>query len=315
MALYPNGAQGASPPLAASADPVQPLAVTAAPTPARNVTLSWGAMAGANSYQVHRKLAGQAAFQFLAVVGNATTTWTDGTVLPPGQHQYFVQAANGLPSAPMTVTLPPVAAPANLTVQDFLGAARLTWDRVPGATGYHVFRMLLSEPGFSRPTTDPVIALTNTATQFFPGPQYTDQHMPKAQQVRYYVQAVDGAPSALVTVVIGIPRWSQIRKFPGSNSIYMNWSGDASPTSVQVLRAGTPTGPFMFIPGVDYFNGEAHVHGNTLDVVQYFKLQATYPTGMTESVVIQVMIKSGQKETCFGSVNARGAVTWQNYEC
>lgn len=227
-----------------------------------------------------------------------------------------MQAANGLPSAPVTVTLPPVAPPTSLVAQDFLGEARLTWDRVPGATGHHVFRQLQGEPGFTQLTTNPVIVQNNTAVYTFPGPEYTDQRAPKAQPVRYYVQAVDGVPSALVAVLIGIPRWSEVRKFSGSNDVFFNWGRGSGATSVQIQRSSSPTGAFAPLPATQYFNGEARAPGNPIDVPQYFKLVMVYSTGVTESPVIQVTVRSATTGgTCYGSVGANGGVTWQNYSC
>lgn len=67
----------------------------------------------------------------------------------------------------------------------------------------------------------------------------------------------------------------------------------ASRTSV---RAGTPTGPFY--PMTEYPGRSAdfvRIVGNPVGVLQYYKLQAMYPTGVTESVVVPITIPMDAK--------------------
>src|SRR5262245_33177273 len=100
-------------------DPSTPRLMTALPAPAgltatangRSAFLQWQAVSGATGYRVFRKLASESGFLELATGGQTTPGYSDQTTLPPGTHQYYVQAANGLPSQPAAVTIPPLPPP------------------------------------------------------------------------------------------------------------------------------------------------------------------------------------------------------------
>lgn len=123
---------------------------------------------------------------FTDALNGGTVTVTDGTL---------TVTLNGLWGAVLVhegeVVRPP--APANLRAVEDEGAVRLTWQAVPGATGYRVYRSYVSGGGY---------ALLAEVT----GTQYTDTDVVNSQTYYYVVRAVvDGLESENSNEVSAIP--------------------------------------------------------------------------------------------------------------
>jgi xyloglucan-specific exo-beta-1,4-glucanase len=111
------------------------------------VSLSWGAVAGATSYNIYRSTtAGQ---QGSAVGTSSGTSYVDTTAVNGTTYLYQVTAVNaggeGLPSTQSAgvtptapVTLP--AAPAGVSATLDAGQVTVTWVAVTGATSYNIYR-------------------------------------------------------------------------------------------------------------------------------------------------------------------------------
>lgn len=114
-----------------------------------SATLAWKAVSGATQYQVYRGTA--------KVASVTTTTFADSGLTNGTQYSYTVRATIGTQTSPasapafVTPAPPPpphtngspLAAPDGLAASataPLSGSMQLTWNAVPGATGYTVFR-------------------------------------------------------------------------------------------------------------------------------------------------------------------------------
>jgi xyloglucan-specific exo-beta-1,4-glucanase len=141
-----SGGGGNPPPPAPVTRPGAPTAMTA--TAGNNqVTITWGAVAGATSYNIYRSTtAGQQG----ASVGTSTgTSFVDTTAVNGTAYLYQVTAVNaggeGQPSTQSTsvtptapVTLP--AIPGGVAATLSAGQVTVTWTAVTGATSYNIYR-------------------------------------------------------------------------------------------------------------------------------------------------------------------------------
>jgi uncharacterized protein (DUF1800 family) len=137
-----------------------PQNVTAAPGDQR-VTLNWQASAGATSYTIYRRLASESAYTLLASGISAPPFVNPG--LTNGTRYYYQLRAvstaevSGPSASVSAVPLPPPPAVAPV-VAAVAGNARvtLTWNALPGATGYRIYRSttsLLDGPAIATATT------------------------------------------------------------------------------------------------------------------------------------------------------------------
>jgi fibronectin type III domain protein len=287
-ALYSNGASGASSPLTVTAPLAPPPASFVASASGRSATLQWKPVSGATGYKVFRKLAGQTAFQELPpALGSVATGSSDPSLLPPGQHQYYVQAVNGLPSQPASVTIPPLPAPPAFNVRaPSSNEVDLSWqlpfDLRLTPRGYHVYRQREGEAGYSQLTATPVTALS-----------YQDLGLAPGRRVTYYVKGVDADPTPSVSVVPGTITSFCVGGSRGSSTLEFAWSGTAGASAMQLFRAEAAGGPFA--PVVPYYATAtmARTSQNPIGVTQYFKLAAIYGTVALESNILAVTILPG----------------------
>ena len=284
VALYPNGASGATAPVSATATLASPPAGFAAVANGRSAELRWQAVSGATGYKIFRKLAGEAGFRELWTLGAIATSSADPALLPPGQHQYYVQALNGLPSAAATVSIPLLPAPPAVNAMAFSYDVvdvrwQLPFDLRLTPRGYLVFRQREGEAGFTQLNATPIPALS-----------YQDRGLRPGQRVSYYVKGVDAEPSAPVSVVPGVVRVVSLVGYCGKGSLDFSYSGAGGSTAVNVLRGGTPNGPWYVAAVYAAGSGVIRTMTNPLGVLQYYKVQAIYPTGTMESGLVSLAI-------------------------
>ncbi|MCA9255820.1 MAG: matrixin family metalloprotease [Phycisphaerales bacterium] len=110
-----------------------------------NVQVTWSAVTGASSYEIFRNTVDDSGTATM-VGSSATTSYTDNAAIAYTNYFYFVRATNvcgggafSLSNAGMA--LAPGAPPANLAASDDRCTdVTLTWDAVPDAAVYEVFR-------------------------------------------------------------------------------------------------------------------------------------------------------------------------------
>ncbi len=277
-ALYPNGF-AASTPLTAQAKLLPAAGGFVVTASGRSAGMSWQPVTGATGYQIFRKLASQSTFLQLTNTAAGATSYTDQTLLAPGQHQYYVQAVNGLPTSTFTLSMPAWPAPSGFTATGAGFSVNLSWHAVAGTQGYLVYRQLQNESGFKQLTATPQSATT-----------YQDNNLLPTLRANYYAKAVDGDATAVVSAVPGRPVGVGAQTYPGSSIVDFTWSGTAGATTIQVLRAPTQSGAFTDVTEVGALKNWARTSQGQVGT-QYFKVSAKYyAIGQAESDVVAVTI-------------------------
>lgn len=243
----------------------------------RSATLRWNPASGPSGYLVFRRLEGQSAFQQIATLPPSGASYSDNTILPPGQHGYYVQGVTGEPSATATLALPAWPAP-TLTAALSGRTANLTWNPIPGAPGYLVFRQSSGQSAFQQVTAAPVAMAS------------FQEALPVGTH-QYYVRAVGGDPSAAVSVVPGRPQNATASVYRGKPTVDFHWGGTDDASSITLMRASSAGGPFGLTPSITNAqkNGvrdEAAQVGAT----QYYKILAAYQSLVLESDVLTATI-------------------------
>jgi fibronectin type 3 domain-containing protein len=209
---------------AVAAAPSAPTGVTAAAGDT-TVSLSWTAPAGATGYRVYRDG---------TLVGSPTSaSFTDTGLTNGTTYSYTVRAVKQ--NSPQSTASSPVAAtpvagsagaPTGLVGNPGDTVATLTWNVVPGATSYKVYR--------------DGTAITTTA-----GNTWTDTGLANGTSYTYYVTALSGATesaassSVFVTPVPITPDVpTGLSATPGDGSVALSWSASAHALSYKVYRDG-----------------------------------------------------------------------------
>jgi len=208
-----------APPLSA------PVGVSASPGDAK-VTLTWGAVTGATSYQVRRGST--------VISTTSATTLVDSPLMNNTTYTYTVTAlgpsSTSAPSAPVSATpaIPAAGAPTGLTGVAGDKTAALTWNSVPTATGYKVWR------------DGAVVATTTTTTSF------NDTGLTNNQTYSYAITAtvsgVDSAKSTAVTVtpyVVTPAAPTALTATGGNAQVSLSWTAAANATGYKVYRGPT----------------------------------------------------------------------------
>ena len=221
--------------------PVQtvPLAPTSVTAAAGNgeLSLTWTKVAGATSYRIFRRT--QENPWSATHLGTATgTLYTDSGLDNGTSYEYVVAAVGpgGVGARSQMVSGIPTAAgrpvaPVNVAVQPGYTQATVTWDPVPGASGYSV--TVATSPGgadigVSRSNSGPscfVSSLTNGTTYYF------------------RVQAAASGWSAFSAEVSGIPSTSRLLAPEGlaassglGGQLSLTWSPVAGATGYRIYR-------------------------------------------------------------------------------
>jgi len=189
------------------------------------VTLSWGSVSGATSYQVSRNGAVLSTTSVPSLVDSAVTnglTYTY-TVIAIGP------SSQSAPTAPVSATPAAVVvgAPTGLTGTAGDGIATLTWNTVANATGYRLYRdgaLITSPTGNSY--TDP--GRTNGVTY--------------AYTVSAIVSSVETSKSAPVSVtpfVLTPAAPAGLTATGGNAQVSLSWTASANATGYVVYRGPT----------------------------------------------------------------------------
>ncbi len=213
---------------AASATPVAPPLPTPtglAATPGdATVSLTWGSVSGATSYDVYRG--------GTLLVNVATPGYTDNAVVNNTAYSYTVIARSAASVSATTVavsaTPQPAAtgAPTGLSASAGNATVSLSWTVVPGATGYQVYRN--------------GVLLIGVA-----GNSYTDNAVTNGLTYTYSVTALNGttesAHSATVSAspfVLTPAQPTGLTATPGDAQVSLSWSASANATGYDIYRGG-----------------------------------------------------------------------------
>lgn len=206
------------------------------PTPA-GVNLFWNVVPGATYYNVYR-YDNNFGNQLIAhVVGNLNTTFTDTTGIPGYQNQYLIAAGNlgslGTFSGYIYSVIgdAPTIAPSGLWAIPYASTVNLSWNPVPSALQYVVYRSLTPGGEGTRPL-------------YISGGAYTSVSLAATPGVTYYykVAAIDssgvGHQSPETQATSGGSRLPAplLVGNTGSGGIVLNWTAVPGATAYRLFR-------------------------------------------------------------------------------
>lgn len=215
----------------------------AAPTGLKGVagnaqaTLTWGAVAGATSYNLYRSVGGSY-YATLYQPGLTATTFTDTGLTNGTVYSYYVCAVNvnGQGSQSASISLTPggaaLAAPSLSAQSSGSTSVSLSWTSVTGATSYNVYRSTTAGGEGSVP-----LATGTTSTS------YSDSGLTSGTAYYYKVVAVgpagEGAFSNEASAAPGstaLPA-PTLKGTSGATTNALTWSAVAGATSYNLYRS------------------------------------------------------------------------------
>ncbi len=108
---------------------------------ASGITIKWGKVTGASSYNVYRKVKGTSGWVKIATTKN--TSYTDKKAVSGKIYIYTVKAVSGSSVSTYIakgITIERLTRPALKSVKSAKKGVTITWGEVTGATGYYVYR-------------------------------------------------------------------------------------------------------------------------------------------------------------------------------
>ena len=234
--------------------PPVPKNLTANPADAQ-VTLSWAASNSADEYRVYRASTPDGTLVRIAEGTTITETSYIDTGLTNGtEYRYTVRAFNirGESTDSNEVTARPVAstvappAPANLTATAGDTEVSLSWDAVPGATEYRIYRAATAAP-------DPLARIAENDTIIVT--TYTDTGLTNGTTYRYTVRAVnnigEGIDSSEATAAPALAAPAAPTNLSAtataSGQVTLTWDATDNTAEYQVFRADTVNVDFVRI--------------------------------------------------------------------
>ncbi len=165
---------------------------------AAGVSVSWNKIAGSTSYRVYRRTYSGGKWSGWQTVANTTVlSLTDKTAVSGTQYQYTVRAqnGNGMSVYKAGATIKRLVQP-SVTVKKATKGFAASWKKVPGATGYRVYRRTYSGGKWSSWQT-----LKNTTAL-----SYNDKTVKAGVKYQYTVRAYSGSQMSSYTASVTVKR-------------------------------------------------------------------------------------------------------------
>ena len=209
---------------------------------AKGVKLNWTAVSGATQYRIFRRIINEdgtrTAWTGLNTVASNVTSYVDTTALVSGTHyEYTVRVFTSLGSSAVCryANLYFYEAP-TVKLASVTGGAKVTWNKVAGATSYKVYRKYYGAKSYSLiAVIDGADVISDVSTL-----SYIDSAAISNKGVSYTVRAFGDNGSS--TYVGKYFNYVQTPKLLGiSNSAkgaYFRWSAVGGATSYRVYRKG-----------------------------------------------------------------------------
>lgn len=216
------------------------------------ITVNWKAVSGAATYNLYRGIAGATPVLYKS---GLTGTSTDGTFTDTGltngtAYAYQVAAVNAAGQGTLSYTataIPgsvPPAPTAQIAISPGSSALQITWEQVPGATGYNVYRGKTSGGEGNAPYGG------NITTG-----QYTD-NAPVAGTINYYQVTAYNAngESARSGEVSGrpgdtVPAAPTATGMGGTGKVTVRWTAVSGASSYNVYRGAASNRLFLYQVG------------------------------------------------------------------
>jgi fibronectin type 3 domain-containing protein len=221
--------------LAVSAMPLAPPDAVTATAGDRRVTLSWLPASGATSYVIDRRIGNDGEFTELTT-GVVAPPFVDPQLTNGARHQYRISAVTAATQSEWSaivsaVPLPPT--PASAPVVSAVagnGKVTLTWNAVPGAPGYSIYRSTTGA------FTGPAIASTTETT-------FKSTGLANDTTYFYTVAATNmGGEGPRAAVVIAMPVApplppQSVAAVAGDKQITLSWTPSDGAVAYNVYRA------------------------------------------------------------------------------
>jgi fibronectin type 3 domain-containing protein len=264
------------------------------------ITLSWGAVTGAASYQVCRSATADTGF---AAIGTTNElSYTDANLSGGTIYYYTIQALHtaefGTSPLSAPVSAPALAAPQLSAQVASESAVSLSWEAVEGASLYKVYRSNSPDMDFTLIET-----LSERA--------YTDQGLSVGSAYYYKLRGAnaqgDGVFSIVVPVkILAAPQQVKAQASSAQAAITLSWGAVTGATSYQVYRSATAGMGFAAIgtaSGLSYTDG--NLSGGT---AYYYTIQAMHPvesgaSPLSAQVSATTIIPPGISNLTYSSVS------------
>lgn len=207
---------------------------------ASGVTLKWGAVSGANGYQIYRSTNGGSYTKIATVKG--TVTYNDTKATGNGtKYQYRVYAyktisgVNYKSGTSNTRTIYHLAKPAAPGVYTLANGLKLTWSAVTGAKGYYVYR---SANGGSYAKIATVSGRTYSDTKVYNGSKY--QYKIVAYKTVSGVTYRSADSGLKLTYYINTPKINSLTN-SASKQMTAKWSKNSRASGYQIQYSTSST--------------------------------------------------------------------------
>jgi fibronectin type 3 domain-containing protein len=206
----------------------------------RQVTLTWDAVGGVDSYKIKRSQTsgGPVEDPYDTVGSTKDLTFTDSGLANGTEYYYVITAVDGDKqsenSAEISAT-PQLVPPDNILAETDNAQVVLTWDAVAGADSYKVRRS--TTPGGPYSNLDTVAVTTLIDTNVKNGTTYY-----------YVIQSVDGQQKSLDSIEVSatpelLPP-ENIAATSANRQVTLTWDAEANVDSYLVNRSDTSGGPY-----------------------------------------------------------------------
>ena len=252
------------------------------------VALGWTRTTGAATYNIKRAASISGPFTNLA--NTASITYADSNLTVGATYYYeisavgkFGESSNSIIASAQACSPPP--APSTVVINVSGSQATLTWNSVPGATGYVIQRAVSSTPFSAIGTT--------------PATHFTDANLVGGTNYLYEVIATNGCSqspsSAYVFGSLPPSAPTGLSATPADNTIALNWNVSTGASGYNVKRAGSATGPFVTV-GTNVANTVYLDLGLTAGATYFYEVSALNSGGESSNSV------SANATVCGGSL-------------
>ena len=254
-----------------------------------SVTLTWDAVTGASEYYVYRSDTATGTLTRIAATVRITgTTYTDFLLAGGTSYRYAVRSANvagesGNSNIATITAITAIAAPENLS--GTVGSAaqvELSWNAVPGATGYRVYR-----------APNSLYRTLNRVGGSITGTTYTNTGLTRGATYWYVVRAVNAAGESTNSneIRILVPRVpsapASLSATSGDTLISLSWAAVDNAAEYRIYRSAASTGSLTQIAGNATITGTAYTDTGLTNSTSYrYAVRAVNAAGESSNSTI-----------------------------